>query len=499
MDWAEKSKLQIEKWLISARWYYSAAVLLVAVLPWLLSLSSDFSKLVADGWLDNLRLTEFPILSLFIICLVFNTLFDVWLHVLERRWRLLKKISTSLIWLSVSQIVFDLTWISAAIYLGQISSAVYPLFYFIPIVESIVLFSLWGPVMVALLSAGLVTVLTLFSHYGGESMSSASLFGLLISRLTEVIAPSMAVTIIYLVIGFFGAYLSGVVRERGELLARENSSFEFVKKQGQALAEQAKFQERNMTAKELELSLANQKLRELDISRNRFVSVTTHQMRTPLAGIKWTLSMLGSGQLGEINDEAKVFIQKGLESTDNLIHIINDLLTVDQVDAKESEVKLESLDLINLLDEVSHEFSSQAHSRNINFSFVRPDWGVPKIEADRQKIKIVLENLIDNAIKYTKASGRVTVKVSGDRLNTAEPQLEVTVADSGMGINQNDKAKIFHKFYRGTGAVQAEPDGTGIGLYICRDIIEKHHGTIWYESRPGDGTIFHFTLPVKQK
>jgi signal transduction histidine kinase len=265
------------------------------------------------------------------------------------------------------------------------------------------------------------------------------------------------------------------------------------------LEEQTKYQERSMSAKELELSLANQKLRELDEVRNRFISVTTHEMRTPLAGIKWTFSMLDSGQLGDLGAEAKGFIHKGAESVDHLIKIINDLLSVNKVDATSEELKLEKVAPVDLISDVVREFATQAVSRKISLNFVKPDWGVPLLDADRAKLRVVLENLIDNGLKYGRAGGQVTIMIIGDGLNTAEPKLEVTVTDSGIGINPADQGKIFHKFYRGASAVAVEPDGSGVGLYICRDLVEKHRGTIWFENRPGGGTVFHFTLPVSQK
>lgn len=502
MDWADKSKLQIEKWLISARWYYSAAVLLIAGLPWLTSYTPEAFRQTIDSvsgdLLSSLQPAQFPLLSLFVVCLLVNAVLDVWRHVLERNWKLLKPISSSLATLSSLQVIFDLTWISLAIYFGQISPTVYPLFYFIPIVESIILFSLWGPILVAILSAGLVTILSVILRYFGEAGGLVSVREIS-GRLTEVLTPSIAVTIIYLVIGFFGAYLSGVVRERGELLARENSLHESSEKAGRERDQKTKFQEQKMSASELELSIANQKLRELDDARSRFVAVTTHEMRTPLAGIKWTLNMLNSGELGELSDDAKEFIKKGMDSTDHLIKIVSDLINIDKVDTDSDVIHPESLNLVELISDVTNEFSNQAVSRNIHLTFVKPEWGVPLITADRKKLRVVFENLIDNAIKYTKTGGRVTIMIIGDRLNTAEPQLEITVADSGIGINPHDRDKIFHKFYRGAGAIQVEPDGTGVGLYLSRDIIERHRGTIWYESRPNEGTIFHFTLPVSQK
>ncbi len=263
---------------------------------------------------------------------------------------------------------------------------------------------------------------------------------------------------------------------------------------------------RELYSKELGLTLANRKLQSLEEAKSKFISVTTHQLRTPLAAVKWTLDMAAKGQLGAVTDEQKKYLLQGLVSTERVISIVNDLLKVDSMDAERVDYHFQPTDLVKLISNVIFEFTSQAALKKINFLFLRPQNTIPKVEIDDDKIRMVIENLIDNAIKYTPEGGKVTIRISDERVNSAEGALEVIVTDSGIGIPSSESEKVFQKFFRASNAIKSEPDGSGLGLFIARDIIEKHHGAIWFENRSsGDlsvgnqGTSFSFSLPLHQK
>lgn len=256
---------------------------------------------------------------------------------------------------------------------------------------------------------------------------------------------------------------------------------------------------RELYAKELELTIANKHLQALDEAKSKFVSVTTHQLRTPLAAVKWTLDLAAKGELGAVNDEQKNFLLKGLESTERVISIINDLLKVDSIDEESTAYTFRATDLLKLIDETIFEFKNQSAVKQIKLVVNKPIADIPPLDLDANKIRMVLENLIDNAVKYTPNGGQVTVTISDSRLNSAEGLVEISVSDSGIGIPAKDTDKIFQKFFRAGNAIQQEPNGSGLGLFIARDIIEKHNGAIWFENHPGQGTIFSFTLPLHQK
>jgi len=252
--------------------------------------------------------------------------------------------------------------------------------------------------------------------------------------------------------------------------------------------------------------LANKKLQTLEDAKSKFISVTTHQLRTPLAAIKWTLDMSAKGQLGAVTDEQKKFLLQGLTSTNRVISIVNDLLKVDSLDTDQADYNFAPTDLVQLISNLIFEFTSQATLKKINFVFLKPQNTIPPVEIDADKIRIVVENLIDNAVKYTPENGRVTVKISDEQLNSAKGALTLSVSDSGIGIPASETDKVFQKFFRASNAIKAEPDGSGLGLFIARDIVEKHGGVIWFENQPStnqsteqSGITFSFTLPLHQK
>jgi len=256
---------------------------------------------------------------------------------------------------------------------------------------------------------------------------------------------------------------------------------------------------RELYAKELELTMANRRLQSLEEAKSKFISVTTHQLRTPLAAVKWTLDMAAKGQLGAVSEDQKKFLGKGLVSIERVIDIVNDLLKVDLIDENQSDYHFKETDIVKMIDDIIFEFTNQALVKHIELKFTKPNLSVPLIEIDSDKVRMVIENLIDNATKYTPENGKIEVKLSDERVNSAEGMITISVSDSGIGIPSTETDKIFHKFFRASNAIKVEPDGSGIGLFIAQDIIEKHGGAIWFQSTPGRGTTFSFTLPLHQK
>ncbi len=303
--------------------------------------------------------------------------------------------------------------------------------------------------------------------------------------------------IAYLVImGFFVGYVSKLNRERNRLLAEqvreEGARAGEFKKLNQELETYAK----QLFDKDFELTLANKRLQNLEQAKSKFVSVTTHQLRTPLSAVKWTFHMLLQGSLGPTTPDQHNFIEKGYESTQRMIAIINDLLNVDYMEADRSDYNFLPVDLLPLIESILFEFTNQAESKKITLKFDKPSSVLPPVAADPIKLSMVLENLLDNAIKYTPQGGQVTVSMSDDRMNSARSNLEVVISDSGIGIPPAERDKIFPRFFRGSNAIKVQTDGTGLGLFISQDIIEKHGGAIWFESAVGKGTQFHFSIPV---
>lgn len=258
--------------------------------------------------------------------------------------------------------------------------------------------------------------------------------------------------------------------------------------------------QREIQAKELALNLANKRLDKLDTAKFEFVSVTTHQLRTPLSAIKWTFDMLAKGELGPVTDEQKMFAQKGYESTDRAIEIVNELLKIDSIqEGKDTRANYNfaNVDLAELINSVLFLFANQVKARNIELIFNKPNTSLVA-QVDPKRLHVVFENLLDNAVKYTKLGGRVTVTLSDAKLNSARSVAEVTVSDTGIGIPSGEQTKIFQRFFRSSNAVKLVTDGNGLGLAIVKDIVDNHQGEIWFESKENEGTTFHLTLPLQQ-
>ncbi len=267
-----------------------------------------------------------------------------------------------------------------------------------------------------------------------------------------------------------------------------------VKRANQQLAEQ----DRALQAKDLELIQANQRLQKLEQAKNQFVSVTAHQLRTPLSAIKWTFHMILKGELGATTAEQKLFLQKGFDSSERVITIVNDLLNIDHIETGQSDYTFVSVKIIEWVENIVFEFTDRVKEKNIKLEVKKPTTTLPMVEMDPVKLSMVLENLIDNAIKYTPVGGQVAVTVKDDKLNSARSVIEIVVGDNGIGIPPADQGKIFQRFFRSTNAIRVIPDGSGLGLFVAKEVVEKHGGQLWFDSQENVGTRFHLTIPLRR-
>lgn len=250
--------------------------------------------------------------------------------------------------------------------------------------------------------------------------------------------------------------------------------------------------------REQELEELNKQLEANDKAKTEFVSMTTHQLRTPLSAIKWTFHMILNGELGPITEDQKHFLQKGYDSAERVITVINEWLNIDYIEAHKDEYKFIPVNISELVDGVVFEFNSALEQKKINLTVNHPKSNIPLIELDPIKMSMVIENLIDNAIKYTPEGGKVTIDIVDDKVATSDKSVELVVSDSGIGIPPSEQGKIFSRFFRSTNAIKLAPRGTGLGLSIVKDVVERHSGKVWFESLENLGTKFHVTIPIKQ-
>ncbi|MDO8483301.1 MAG: HAMP domain-containing sensor histidine kinase [bacterium] len=248
---------------------------------------------------------------------------------------------------------------------------------------------------------------------------------------------------------------------------------------------------RLLVRRDLELTRANDKLRELDDRKSEFLSVVAHQLRTPLSGIKWTLSMIMNGELGPISNDQKVFIMKSYESNDRMIELVESMLHADRIDSGKYDFKPTPTQIFDLIDNVLYEILPSALKRGVKIKFDRRDADIPQLNIDQEKMRAVFQNLFDNAVKYSRAGDTVSIDVT-----KVDDSVRVAVSDSGIGIPDDQKVQIFSRFFRAKNALKIETDGNGLGLFIVKSIIEMHGGKIWFESKENVGTTFYFTIKI---
>ena len=235
------------------------------------------------------------------------------------------------------------------------------------------------------------------------------------------------------------------------------------------------------------------KEKEVDKLKTEFVSVASHQLRTPLTAIRWYIEEVYNEELGRINKDQKDYLKQVLESNKRMIRLVNDLLNVSRLESGRITVEPVLTDLSQLIEGAITESDIMAKARNCRLIFIKPKERLPAIKIDPALIGQVINNLISNAIKYSKTGGiKCQVRVE---LAPKGKNVMISVKDNGIGIPKNLQPRVFEKFFRADNAVKLETQGTGLGLYIAKTIIEVSGGQIWFKSGSG-GSTFVFTLPL---
>ncbi len=240
------------------------------------------------------------------------------------------------------------------------------------------------------------------------------------------------------------------------------------------------------------LARANDELRKLDTTKSEFISIASHQLRTPLTAIKGFLSLVLEGSYGKLSPEMQDVLNKVYASNDRIVQLVENLLNISRIESGRMQYNFAPAKIEDILKELSDMFLVMSQAKNLSLSFHLPQEPLPEIFMDAGKVREVISNLIDNAIKYTeKGSIDVTLERSG---NIAR----VIISDTGMGISPEAMGTIFSKFIRGgKEASRMNVSGTGLGLYVGRCFIEAHHGKVWAESDGvGQGSRFIVELPM---
>lgn len=237
-----------------------------------------------------------------------------------------------------------------------------------------------------------------------------------------------------------------------------------------------------------ELKASNHKLHELDKTKDEFISMASHQLRTPLTTIKGYISMLLDGDAGEVTDQQRKLLEEAFNSSQRMVYLIGDFLNVSRIQTGKFAIELAPCNLSNILDEEIEQLQVMAKSRQLDLTYDKVQ-NFPTVEIDENKIRQVMMNFIDNAIYYSKPDGKIRIVLSYDR-----DHIEFKVIDNGIGVPKAEQHKLFTKFTRASNARRQRPDGTGIGLFMAKKVIVALGGSIIFKSEEGKGSTFGFSL-----
>lgn len=233
-------------------------------------------------------------------------------------------------------------------------------------------------------------------------------------------------------------------------------------------------------------------LAEANRLKSEFISIVSHQLRSPLSNLKWALELLISGRFGKIEGKQAEYMKILKDNTGRMGELVSDLLMVSRIEQGRLPLHKTEFSLIELAKETIAEFQPIASASNVKIELNVIKETLPKVFGDHSQLKLVIENFVDNAVRYTK--GRGTVKVKIEQRNK---KLYLSVKDEGVGIPKEDQKHIFQKFFRSSNVLKYQTRGSGLGLYIAKSIVERSKGKIGFKSEVNKGSTFWFTIPIK--
>lgn len=236
------------------------------------------------------------------------------------------------------------------------------------------------------------------------------------------------------------------------------------------------------------LKNANEKLTAMDETKDEFISMASHQLRTPLTSVKGYVSMVLEGDAGELNDMQRKLLEQSFASSQRMVFLIADLLNLSRLRTGKFIVDAVPTNLAEVIQSEVEQLTETAASRNLKLTYEKPT-EFPTLMLDETKIRQVIMNFVDNAIYYTPAGGSISI-----HLKETPKSVEFTVVDDGIGVPKAEQHHLFNKFYRARNAQKARPDGTGLGLFMAKKVIVAQGGALVFNSKEGKGSTFGFTF-----
>lgn len=235
-----------------------------------------------------------------------------------------------------------------------------------------------------------------------------------------------------------------------------------------------------------------EKLSEVGMMKYNFITIISHQLRTPVSSIMWLTETLSSQIGGALTQEQRVIFQDIHKATQNIAQIINDMILMADIDENKVVLEKSVANCDDIIGSAILAVQEEAYKKNIEIAYQKPKVPLPDCEGDVKKIKFIFARLLDNAVKYSESGKKVIIKPE-----IKDKEIIFSVNDQGIGIPQAEQSRIFTKFYRASNAYELVQDASGLSLYIAKYFIEMHGGKIWFDSKEGEGSTFYFSLPMK--
>lgn len=238
--------------------------------------------------------------------------------------------------------------------------------------------------------------------------------------------------------------------------------------------------------------------KEIDKTKTEFVSLASHQLRTPLSAVSWYIEMLLAGDLGELSKKQKKYMREVYKGSRRMVSLVNELLNVSRLELGTFMIRPEPINIIRLVQDVVKEQKSRIRAKMVKFREVYAN-DLPELNTDPKLLRMVFQNLLSNAVKYTPYRGNIIIEVS-----LLKDNILFKISDTGYGIPRAQQDKIFLRFFRADNIRDEDPEGTGLGLYIAKSIVEYFRGKIWFESHTKEegllsgkqGTTFYVSMPL---
>lgn len=248
-----------------------------------------------------------------------------------------------------------------------------------------------------------------------------------------------------------------------------------------------------LRATNAQLKKQQRELEALNVSKDEFISLASHQLRTPATAVKQLLGMMTEGFVGDITPQHLDLIRRAYDANERQIRIVENLLKVAQLDAGKVVLRMKAVNVHDLLTDIADEHIDRITKRNQAIKLDLKNGDTTQVSADPDYFRMALENLIDNASKYTPEGGKITISTDGD-----DEFMYVSVQDNGVGISPHDQKLLFKKFSRISNELSENTGGSGLGLYWVKRVIEMHDGNVNVESRPNIGSTFTIELPMEK-